>query len=137
VEAVFGALDPEKILMILVVALIVIGPQRLPGAARQLGSWWRTLTQFRTKLEQEFRQALPDFKDAFPDLDLPKIPKSPRSAVSGFVRDLIKEEPGGATAAANGNGSLAGDAGASEQQEAVEQRSPADYAPFVDDPSMN
>jgi Sec-independent protein translocase protein TatA len=82
--------------MILVVALIVLGPERLPKAARQLGSYWRTLIQLRGKLEEEFHSAVPDFKEAFPDVGLPRIPKNPRAAVSSFVTGLITpdtEEP--------------------------------------------
>lgn len=85
----FGALDPAKILMILVIALIVLGPDRLPKAARQLGSYWRTLIQLRSKLEQEFRDAVPDFKEAFPDMELPRIPKNPRAAMSNFMTGLV------------------------------------------------
>ncbi|GEM_PF-1293883 len=79
----FGSLDPAKLLVILVVALIVLGPERLPKAARQLGAAWRELTRIREQVADEVRQAMPD-------LDLPRIPKNPTSAISGFLTDLTK-----------------------------------------------
>ena len=39
------SLGPEKIILILVVALIVFGPQRLPEIARQVGAMMRELRQ--------------------------------------------------------------------------------------------
>jgi sec-independent protein translocase protein TatB len=190
---VFGALDPAKILMILVVALIVLGPERLPKAARQLGSYWRTLIQLRGKLEEEFHNAVPDFKEAFPDVDLPRIPKNPRAAVSSFVTSLITpDEPSpsepaaelpagdeavaGADAGVHGDQVTTGSAGSAgrasgdephvpeeelasvtaawqaavdspngstngsssrEPNPEVEQRSKHEFAPFIDDPTMN
>ena len=77
-----GGLDPAKILVILVIALIVLGPERLPTAARQLGGAWRELNSLREKFEEEVRAAVPD-------LDLPKIPTSPSRAVSGYLSGLV------------------------------------------------
>lgn len=136
----FGSLDPEKIVMILVVALIVIGPQRLPKAARQLGTWWRSLIELRAKLEQEFREAVPDFKEAFPVEELPRIPRNSRAAVSGFMKDLLAGEPDSTTTEVNGSVAGLDDAAPASIEPPkgpVERRATADFAPFIDDPSMN
>lgn len=78
-----GFLDPGKILVILVIALVVLGPERLPRAARQLGAAWRELTRVRDQVTDEMRSALPD-------IDLPNIPRMPTNMVSGFISDLTK-----------------------------------------------
>jgi len=69
-----------ELAMIGVVALLVLGPERLPGAARTagrlIGRARRTLSDLRRELEQEV------------DLDLPKIPN--RIA----PEDLLREPPG-------------------------------------------
>lgn len=83
-----GGLDPAKILLILVVALVVLGPERLPRAARQLGAAWRELTHLRERIEEEVRAALPD-------LDLPPIPRRPAQAMTSFVAGLFAEAPNG------------------------------------------
>ncbi len=95
-----GALDPAKIIMVLVIALIVLGPDRLPRVARQLGAAWREVTKFREHVEQEVRSAMPD-------LDLPKLPTRPSSAVASFLSDLtapLKAPLADLKAAANGVG---------------------------------
>jgi sec-independent protein translocase protein TatB len=48
-----------EILIILLVALLVVGPDRLPGLAREVGLWVRKLRSFatsvRSDIEQEFQ----------------------------------------------------------------------------------
>ncbi|WP_018953649.1 Sec-independent protein translocase protein TatB [Thioalkalivibrio sulfidiphilus] len=48
-----------EILVILVVALLVVGPDRLPGLAREVGLWVRKIrgfvTNVRADIEQEFQ----------------------------------------------------------------------------------
>ncbi|HVC25637.1 MAG TPA: twin-arginine translocase TatA/TatE family subunit [Acidimicrobiales bacterium] len=93
-----GFLDPAKILVVLVFALIVLGPERLPRAARQLGAAWRELTRVREQVTEEIRSAMPD-------LDLPSIPRLPTNMVSGFIADLTKPS------VANVGGEAVGEAG--------------------------
>ena len=53
-------LDPAKLLVILVVGLLVLGPERLPRVARQLGSLWREFTVARDRLVDEIKEQVPD-----------------------------------------------------------------------------
>jgi sec-independent protein translocase protein TatB len=53
-------LSPAKILVVLVIALIVLGPEKLPGVARQIGAAWGDLRRFRARLESEVRGVFPD-----------------------------------------------------------------------------
>ncbi len=56
------SLGPEKIILILVVALIVFGPQRLPEIARQVGAAMRELRRMQDTVRGELEQVLrPDF----------------------------------------------------------------------------
>src|SRR5580700_2446161 len=75
-------LDPAKLVVILVLALVVMGPEKMQSSARHFGALWRSVTEFREKAEQQVREALPD-------LDLPRIPTSPRGALAGYVSDLL------------------------------------------------
>lgn len=56
-------LDPAKLLVILVIALVVLGPERLPRVARQLGALWREMTVTRERLVNEIKQQVPDLPD--------------------------------------------------------------------------
>ncbi len=53
-------LSPAKVLVILVVALVVLGPDKLPKVARQIGGLWGDFRKFRDKLESEVRGNFPD-----------------------------------------------------------------------------
>jgi Sec-independent protein translocase protein TatA len=75
-------LDPAKIVVILVLALVVMGPEKTLSSARHFGAMWRQLTEFREKAERQVREALPD-------IDLPRIPTSPRRAVTSYVSELL------------------------------------------------
>jgi Tat protein translocase TatB subunit len=52
------SLGPEKIILILVVALIVFGPQRLPDIARQVGAAMRELRRMQDTVRGELDQVL-------------------------------------------------------------------------------
>jgi Sec-independent protein translocase protein TatA len=53
-------LDPSKLLVIAVVMLIVLGPDKLPQCARQIGGAWRAFSEFRQRMESEVRSSIPD-----------------------------------------------------------------------------
>src|SRR5579864_4603019 len=79
-------LDPAKLLVIFVLVLVVMGPDKLPKYAGDMARLWRTFTNFRAQAEEEMRKIVPD-------LDLPRIPKSPSTALSGYVADLMSPTP--------------------------------------------
>jgi len=54
------SLSPAKLLVILVIALIVLGPEKLPQVARQLGAAWHDFRQFRSRVEGEVRGTFPN-----------------------------------------------------------------------------
>ncbi len=53
-------LSPAKVLVILVVAVIVLGPDKLPRVAKQIGSLWGDFRRFRQRLESDVRGSFPD-----------------------------------------------------------------------------
>src|ERR1700688_2079283 len=53
------SLSPAKLLVILVIALIVLGPEKIPQVARQLGAAWHDLRGWRTRIESEVRGTSP------------------------------------------------------------------------------
>lgn len=93
-----GGLDPAKLFLLLVIVLVVVGPEKLPGAARQLGGMVRELNKLRQKFDDEVRNMMPD-------LDLPNIPTSPSKAVTGYLNNLISS--GNTTAGTEATGAAA------------------------------
>lgn len=79
-------LSPAKVLVILVVALAVLGPDKLPNLARQVGGLWRDFSRFRQKLESDVRGTFPDLPST------ETITKAVRAPLS-FL-DTLAEPPG-------------------------------------------
>lgn len=91
-------LSPPKLLMILVVALIVLGPDKLPSAARRVGAMWSEFKRWRTHLETEVRSAFPDLPSTT------EIARAVRSPIT--MLDRLADEHGATSGA--GPGSFAG-----------------------------
>ncbi len=52
------SIDPEKLFVVFVIALIVLGPSRLPGAARSLGKGLAELRKYTSTFRSEVDQVL-------------------------------------------------------------------------------
>jgi Tat protein translocase TatB subunit len=83
------SLGPAEILVILIVALIVLGPERLPQAARQLGKAVGEVRRWSSTVQDDLRGALDGDDDdysSFPSIAAvpdPVEPASPRTSASG------------------------------------------------------
>ena len=95
-------LSPAKILVILVVALVVLGPDKLPKVAKQIGGLWGDFRRFRQRLETDVRGSFPDL----PPTD--KIAQAVRSPLSflGQLAEAHESEHGAVSAPAAGSGSV-------------------------------
>jgi sec-independent protein translocase protein TatB len=92
-------LSPAKILIILVVALVVLGPDKLPKVAKQIGGLWGDFRKFRERLESDVRGSFPDL----PPTD--KIAQAVRSPLTflGTLADAHESENGTSSAAIDGS----------------------------------
>ena len=62
------SLGPAEILVILVVALIVLGPKRLPEAGRQIGKALAEIRHWSSAVQEEIKEALDDSEPQPPPL---------------------------------------------------------------------
>ena len=86
-----GSIGPAEVLVVLVAALIFLGPQRLPEAARQLG---KALAEFRrvsSDLQAEVR-------DAFAEQPVPPAPPTQEAALPPAVHETATPPTGHETA---------------------------------------
>jgi TatA/E family protein of Tat protein translocase len=67
-------LSPVKIMVIVAVVLLLLGPDKLPDVAHRLGSSWRALKQLQERVESEVRDAIPDLPSTG---DIARIVRSP------------------------------------------------------------
>jgi Sec-independent protein translocase protein TatA len=85
---VFGNLDPEKLFVLLVAAVLILGPNRLPSTARRAGQLWREVSDIRSQLQRELQKSLP-----YREVSRRGAPGVARK----FLSDLMKEPIGDAT----------------------------------------
>src|SRR5580698_9341116 len=91
-------LDPAKLLVIAVVAIILLGPDKLPQVARQVGGAWRSFNEFRHKMEAEVRSNMPDLPSTS---EIARLARSP-SALLDHLSNMSPEEQKAAEAEADG-----------------------------------
>ncbi len=130
-------LDPGKLLVIAVVAIILLGPDRLPQVARQLGGAWRAFNEFRHRMESEVRNTMPDLP---PTSEIARLARSPSALLNHLSNMSSDEEPDGSfqpPTLTNGNDTADADAGlaastppaAAPDARAAPKRSPAPPPP--------
>ena len=85
-------LDPAKLLIIAVVAIILLGPDRLPQVARQVGGAWRTFNDFRHRMETEVRGSIPDLPST---QDIARLARSPTALLNHLSNMSTDEAPDG------------------------------------------
>lgn len=98
-------LDPAKLIVIAVVAIILLGPDRLPQVAKQVGAAWRSFNEFRHRMESEVRSTLPDLP---PTSEIARLARSP-SALLHHLSTMSDEDEGQEEAAATADGIGAAD----------------------------
>ena len=92
-----SSLGPAEILVILVVALIVLGPKRLPEAGRQVGKALAEVRRWSTDVKQEIRTAVdpepPGFPPPAPTPPPPPSPPRPVDDPAGSPADVPAGAP--------------------------------------------
>ena len=79
------SLGPAEILVVLVIALVVFGPKRLPEVGRQVGGALRELRKVQDTVQSEIRTV---FDDTAPAHRMSSVPDEPEPVVE---RDLGDE----------------------------------------------
>lgn len=87
-------LSPVRLLIIVVVALIVLGPDKLPQVAKQAGAMWHTLRNLQQRVEDEIRQVAPDLPRSS---DIVRYARSPVALLNQLADKAKGEEMGTVT----------------------------------------
>jgi Sec-independent protein translocase protein TatA len=127
-------------MLIVAVALLLLGPDKLPEVAHKMGSSWRALKRIQEKVEAEVREAIPDLPSTS---EIVRIARSPVNMLNQLAdRADARDESTRDTSA--DNVASQSTAGASDTSSAVVAPPPVpppvkrtDYAPTPPDPSLN
>lgn len=79
-------LDPVKLLVIGVVALVVLGPERLPKVARTVGSFWHDFTRWRATIDEQMKGAFPDLPST---RDIASSVRSPLAFLDRLAQESV------------------------------------------------
>ena len=61
-------------MIIVAIALVFLGPDKLPQAARSIGQGWRALKKLQQKIESDVREVMPDLPSG---AELARVVRSP------------------------------------------------------------
>lgn len=130
--------SPEKVLLLMVIALVVLGPNRLPAAAKSLGKMIGQLRQMTGNLQNEVSSALAEPKNAIMgsvnDLGLGELRDSVRNLNPLNSLNPLNPPPNRTPAGSAATPSAIGGAvGAPPPLSSVS----GDLPPAPDDPSLN
>ena len=82
-------LSPIKIIVIIAVALLLLGPDKLPEVAAKLGSAWSSLKNIQKKIESEVREVVPDLPSAG---DIARIARNPVDMLNQLAQKSDEKE---------------------------------------------
>lgn len=86
-----GSIGPSEVLIVLLVALIVLGPNRLPDAARQVGRALAELRRLSAGFQEEIRGA---FEETTGTPAPPRAGELYAEAPTAFDGDPVRPLPG-------------------------------------------
>ena len=95
-------LSPDKILMLGILALVVLGPNRLPEAARTAGRMLGQLRRMSAGFQSEVREALAEPAEALSSVVTELRPPDVRRSVRQAVTSTFISDPSPAIPAASG-----------------------------------
>jgi Sec-independent protein translocase protein TatA len=78
------------------VALVLIGPDKLPRLARQMGSGWNKLRSFQERIESEVRESMPDLPSSQEIARIARSPVAYLASMAASSGDGLKPDPAAA-----------------------------------------
>lgn len=91
------SLGPAEILVVLVIALLVFGPNKMPEIARQVGKGFREFKRVQQHLKSELRDVVSEFdasSASAPSVEPEAVPMlPPKDAIDAPALDAAPESP--------------------------------------------
>jgi TatA/E family protein of Tat protein translocase len=82
-------LSPIKLVVIVAVVLVLLGPDKLPEVAHRLGTAWRALKRVQERVEDEVRQAIPDLPSSG---EIARLARSPVNLLNTLAQRVDAAE---------------------------------------------
>lgn len=101
-----GSVGAPEVLVILVLALLVLGPERLPQAARTMGRWVREIRRVTGSLQSEMRDVV--------DEVMRPVNETTTVATQSFTSTFTSDDPGAGAAVSKTAGGVEPNGSATE-----------------------
>jgi Sec-independent protein translocase protein TatA len=126
-------------MLIVAVALLLLGPDKLPEVAHKMGSSWRALKRLQEKVEAEVREAIPDLPSTS---EIVRIARSPVNMLNQLAdradaRDVQVAKDPEETAVSWPDGVATSSSPVVAPPPVPPPVKRTDYAPSPPDPSLN
>lgn len=89
-EKMFGSIGPWEIVLILAVALIVVGPGKLPDVARSVGKAANEFKRATSGVQKDFMDAMKEEKPVTAKIET--IEETAKSSNSDFVAKIVQND---------------------------------------------
>jgi sec-independent protein translocase protein TatB len=91
----FLGIGPFEIALVALIAFIVLGPDRIPGVMRQLGTWVRKLREFTNNVTRDYGSDIQQLTGEITALqeELRSIQREFGQAATGFMSTTLPSDP--------------------------------------------
>jgi len=130
-----------EFLVIGFIGIVLLGPDKLPGFARQVGGLWNAIKDYQNRIESGFREQMPNLPST---TEMARMARSPVSLLNKLAdfdvsSEKVREDPG-ATAVEHDD-AFPADPGAPSDEvddaEVVRPQTPKPPSGGFGDPSLN
>ena len=130
-----------EFLVIGFIGIVLLGPDKLPGFARQVGGLWNAIKDYQNRIESGFREQIPNLPST---TEMARMARSPVSLLNKLAdfdvsSEKVREDPG-ATAVEHDD-AFPADPGAPSDEvddaEVVRPQTPKPPSGGFGDPSLN
>ena len=87
------SLNPEKLFVVLIVAMVLLGPDKLPKLARQVGAGWAKVKAFQQRIESEVRETMPDLPSSQEIARMARSPVAYLNSMAASGGDRLVPDP--------------------------------------------
>jgi Sec-independent protein translocase protein TatA len=85
-----------EFLVIAFIGIVLLGPDKLPGFARQVGGLWNAVKDYQNRIEKGFREQMPNLPST---TEMARMARSPVSLLNKLAdfdvsSEQVREDPG-------------------------------------------
>ena len=132
-----------EFLVIGFIGMVLLGPDKLPSFAKQVGGLWKSIKSYQHRIEEGFREQMPNMPSTTEMARMARSPVSLLNKLADFdiTSEAVREDPGAVPVAHDDEFPVdpSGPEGSASSEHGVPTSTPLDHqptSPFAD-PNLN